>query len=677
MEKESSLGFLEVSRDGRPGNRPFVANMDGATMDLGHVFDVEELELALKGAEVGVWSWEIATNQVRWSAQTQRIYDLPQGTFSGTLDAYVAHVHPDDVNDLREAVQRAVDLKERSLRLFHRAVRSDGAVHWVEARGAVLFDAAGAAVRMLGTVVDCTEARHNEERIKKSEELYRVLTELSSDWVYRADLTNPSMLPDIVVGSFERTTGYAPEEIEKVGGWLGVVHPDDLPNFAALIPELSSGRPTVNEYRIRNKHGEIRWLRDRARPVLDPKSHALIGLYGGVQDITEQRKLEEQLLHAQKMDALALLAGSVAHDFNNLLLVMGLTLDAITERARKGRGLEPSDVADAQIAVRRATELTQSLLAFGRQQPAQLQAVDLGTVLEASLPILTRAVANIHVSVRKIEEVVRAWTDPARLQLVLLNLVFNARDAQPNGGEVRLELGIEDFQAASPGRPAELPVGRYATLRVSDDGVGMDAATMRRIFEPFFTTKPAGSGTGLGLATVHGFLRQMGGAITVTSTVGVGTTFTIHLPAAGEDDTVRHEATTLTSVGGTESILVVDDEPAVLRLIAQVLGERGYEVVALESAEKALAMTDAQLVRFQLVVSDYRLKGIDGLELLEKLKERAPQVRRILMSGFVGASPEMLARVTHAFLGKPFTPDGLARRVRETLDSLTAQAAKS
>jgi nitrogen-specific signal transduction histidine kinase len=405
---------------------------------------------------------------------------------------------------------------------------------------------------------------------------------------------------------------------------------------------------------------------------LDPKTHALIGLYGGVQDITEQRKLEEQLLHAQKMDALALLAGSVAHDFNNLLLVMGLTLDAITERARRGLPFGPSDMSDAQSAVRRATELTQSLLAFGRQQPAQVRAVDLATVLEGSLPILTRAVTNVQLIVKKPAEAVRAWADPARLQLVLLNLVLNARDALPSGGEVRLELGFQEFGASSLGRPAELAVGRYATLCVSDDGVGMDATTMRRIFEPFFTTKPAGAGTGLGLATVHGFLRQMGGAITVASTLGVGTTFTIHLPIAGEEETVRHDVASMTSVGGTESILVIDDETAVLRLIAQVLGERGYEVITLESAENALALTDEQLGRFQLVLSDYKLHGIDGLALLEKLKERVPRARRILMSGFVAANPETLERVTDAFLAKPFTPEGLARRVRETLDQPTA-----
>ena len=174
----------------------------------------------------------------------------------------------------------------------------------------------------------------------------------------------------------------------------------------------------------------------------------------------------------------------------------------------------------------------------------------------------------------------------------------------------------------------------------------------------------------MGLATVHGFLRQMGGAISVVSSVGVGTTFTIHLPLVGDDVAVGPESASLTSVGGTESILVVDDEPAVRRLISHTLSDRGYDVLTLESAEEALALSDAQLGRFQLVLSDYRLTGMDGLVFLAKLKERAPGARRMLMSGFVTANSETLAQITNAFLGKPFTPDGLARRVRETLDDL-------
>jgi CheY-like chemotaxis protein len=188
-------------------------------------------------------------------------------------------------------------------------------------------------------------------------------------------------------------------------------------------------------------------------------------------------------------------------------------------------------------------------------------------------------------------------------------------------------------------------------------------------FEPFLRpNRPAG--TGLGLATVHGFLRQMGGAISVISSVGVGTTFTIYLPLVGDDVAVGHEPASLTSVGGTEAILVVDDEPAVRRLISHTLADRGYDVVTLESAEEALALPDAQLARFQLVLTDYRLAGMDGLALLTKVKERAPRAKRMLMSGFVTANSETLAQVTNAFLGKPFTPDGLARRVRETLDDL-------
>ena len=637
-------------------------------MESDQAFRVEELERALAGAGVGVWSWDLVTHRVRWSEQTERIFGLPAHSFGGTLDHYISLVHPEDEPAVRQAIRRAVDLEDVTVHVFHRAVRPDETVVWVESRGTVVRDETGAMTGMIGTVVDSTETKRNEQQIRKNEELYRLFTELSSDWVYRADLTKPTLAPEIVVGSFERATGYAPEEIEAVGGWLNVVHPDDHRNFEALLPELSSGRPTVNEYRIRTKHGEIRWLRDRARPILDPKTQRLVGLYGGVQDITEQRRLEEQLLHAQKMDALALLAGSVAHDFNNLLLVMGLSLAAITQHARRGQVPEERDIADAQSAVRRATELTQSLLAFARQQPAQAQVVEMGTLVEGAFPILTRAVTNVRILFTKPAQAVRAWADPARLELVLLNLMLNARDAQPQGGEVRIEVGMEEFDAEARDRPAELPLGRYATLRVSDDGVGMDAATLRRIFEPFFTTKPPGAGTGLGLATAHGLLRQMGGAISVSSTVGVGTAFTLHLPIAGDASAAHHESPSLTSVGGTETLLVVEDEPSARRLISDTLVDRGYKIVTLESAEEVLALSDGELARFQLVLSDYRLTGADGLALLTKLKERAPHIKRILMSGFVAAGAEALARVTDGFLGKPFTPDGLARKVRETLD---------
>ncbi len=638
-------------------------------MSAGHAFSPEELERALVGATVGVWAWDIATNRVRWSRETERIFGMDPGVFHGTLDAYLALMHPDDLESARGAIERAIAQKERVFRLNHRAIRPDGTTFWAESRGTVSFDAAGEVTGMLGTVVDSSEEKRKEEQIRVNEDLSLLLAELSPDYVYRSDFTRPALVPEVVAGSFERTTGYAPSEIAAAGGWFKIVHPDDLRNFEALIPALASGRPAVNEYRIRDKDGEIRWLRDRVRPVLDPKTGALVGIYGGVQEITEQKRLEEQLLHAQKMDALAHLAGSVAHDFNNLLLVMGLALEMIAERGRAGKPADARDVDDVRSAARRAAELTQSLLAFSRQQPAQRQVVDLGAVVESSMPILTRAAGGtVRVSVRSPPGGVRAWADPARLQLVLLNLVVNARDAQPEGGEVRLEIGSVQLEADSEWRPPELAVGLYATLRVSDDGGGMDAATLRRIFEPFFTTKAPGLGTGLGLATAHGFLRQMGGAITVRSAPGAGATFILYLPPAEDAAVPRQESAALTSVGGTEAVLVVEDEAAVRRLIARTLRDRGYDVVTAESGEEALALPATELARFRLVISDYRLAGTDGVTVLEAMKERAPGAKRLLMSGFVAADPQSLVRVTDAFLGKPFTPDGLARKVRETLD---------
>jgi len=632
-------------------------------------FHIDELEAALSGAEVGIWSWDIRTSRVRWSEQTERIFGLLPGAFAGTYAAYLAFLHPEDLPEVEQSIELATQQKQQAFRLSHRAVRSDGTIFFIESRGTVLLDEAGKAVGMLGTLVDATAAHLQQLERRREQERLRLLTELAWDYVYHADLPKPSLAPDIVAGSFERTTGYTPEQVAELGGWFEIVHPEDRHNLDALVPDLAAGRPVVNEYRILDKHGEVRWLRDRVRPINDPKTGELLGVYGAVQEITEQRKLEEQLLQAQKLDALARIAGGVAHDFNNLLQVIGLVTDGIATRARDGKPAEARDLEDLMQVTKRAGELTQSLLAFSRRQPSARQVLDLGALVESTLPMLSRAVGSkMKLRVTSSDETAIAWADPAQLQLVLLNLVMNARDAQPNGGQVRLEIGTETFEAGTPGHPPELGPGSYATLRVADDGVGMDIQTQRRIFEPFYSTKPPGHGTGLGLATAHGFLRQMGGAISVQSAPGAGTTFTIHLPFANGAPTASRETASLASVGGTERILVVEDEPSVLRLAARTLRDRGYEVVELASAEEALAFSDAQLCRFQLVLSDYRLTRLDGLELLAAVRERAPQAKHLLMSAFLADATEPLPPAADGFLAKPFSPDGLARRVRETLD---------
>jgi two-component system cell cycle sensor histidine kinase/response regulator CckA len=307
-------------------------------------------------------------------------------------------------------------------------------------------------------------------------------------------------------------------------------------------------------------------------------------------------------------------------------------------------------------------------MAFSRRQPAERQVLGLGNLVERALPMLTRATQGGLVLAVEAEPGVHAWGDAAHVQLVLLNLVLNARDAEPKSGAALIRVGSCRIEATTPSRPPELEPGDYATLSVSDDGVGMSRETRQRIFEPFFTTRTCAMATGLGLSTAHGLLRQMSGAIQVMSELGVGSTFTLYLPRADPAPDSDRAAAASGLLRGNERVLLVEDEPTVRRLASRALRDRGYELCEVGSAEEALALPNEELTRFQLVLSDFRLPGMDGGALLTLLRTRLPGVSTLLMSGYIGERTER-READHAFISKPFTVDGLARRVREVLDT--------
>jgi two-component system, cell cycle sensor histidine kinase and response regulator CckA len=380
-----------------------------------------------------------------------------------------------------------------------------------------------------------------------------------------------------------------------------------------------------------------------------------------------EKSLDEERWQAQKLDALAQLAGGIAHDFNNLLLIMTLAHGELESFANRGLPAPSGDLEDLRIAVERASELTHALMAFSRRQPAERQVLDLRSLVEGALPMLERATKGDLTLAIDAEPDVYAWGDAAHVQLVLLNLVLNARDAKPESGAALIRIASCRVEATTRGRPPELEPGDYATLAVSDDGVGMSRETQQRIFEPFFTTKTEAMATGLGLSTAHGLVRQMSGAIQVTSELGVGTTLTLYL-ARAEPAPNSERTSATTGLRGDERVLLVEDEPTVRRLASRTLRDRGYELVEVSSAEEALALPNEELERFQLVLSDFRLPGMDGRTLLTTLRRRLPSVHTLLMSGYIGERKER-REAEHAFIGKPFTVDELARRVREILDS--------
>ncbi|GMU58874.1 MAG: hypothetical protein AMXMBFR34_06370 [Myxococcaceae bacterium] len=633
-------------------------------------FTRQDLEAALDASQVGIWAWDVASNRVTWTPQLERLFGFEDGSYDGTLDTYRECIFPDDRDRVLGAIQAALQTRDDYL-IEHRVVRrEDSRLIFVECRGRVELAPDGKPMRMIGTVLDVTTRHAAEKQLAERDQIDRLLNELGSDYVYAADLSAPVLVPTIVAGSFERVTSYTVEEVGPRGGWFQLVHPDDRKALTERGAQGLGDRPFIGEYRIVTRDGDIRWLRDHVRPQVDPQGR-VVRIIGGVKDITDRRRLEEQAQQSQKMEALARLAGGVAHDFNNLLTVIfgGVGMLQLTPREDRDAEAVEAIITSAE----RAAELTRALLALGRRQLTVARPMKLSEALSAARPLLEKSLSDavrLEVADEAADTTVRI--DAGQLQLVLLNLVMNARDASPRGGTVKLVARGVELAREGTGRPPELAPGHYGAVEIVDHGHGIPPEVLPRIFEPFFTTKPQGQGTGLGLAISHGIVSQLGGAIAVKSRVGHGTTFTVYLPCSPASSATQAPAEpTRMHSGGSESILVVEDEPRLRRLVARVLKDFGYSVTDAGSAEEALALGEELHARLALLLTDVRMPGMDGHTLARKLRERHPALKVLLMSGY--APDESVAHdVTSGavpFLSKPFTPDGLARRVRELLDA--------
>jgi PAS domain S-box-containing protein len=634
-------------------------------------FDREELAAALRAAGIGVWAWDVATDRVRWSPEVEALYDVPPGSFGGTFEAFIEAVHQDDRALVGATVERALAEQSDDFAVEHRVARRDGTVRWLACHGRVLVDAQGDVTGMTGAAVDVTRRKEAEREATESAERYRLFAQLASDYVYEAPVARGA--PRIVAGSFERVTGYTPEELEVRGGWPEIVHPDDLAATRAHVT-ARQGRPYVLEYRIHAPDGSTRWLRDRGQPVLDPETGEPIRFVGGVQDITEIKELEARLLQAQRMEALAELAGRVAHDFNNLHTIVLGALGLMERRASELPAGIRTYVEAAHDALDRATELTRSLLTFGRHEITSAEVVDLREELEKGRALLDRAVgesATLHLDLAPtIEGPIRVLVDPGQLRLALMNLVINARDAMNGEGSVVVRLSTRTVEQRTPERPADLPPGPVASLEVIDHGPGIAPEHLGRIFEPYFTTKGPGNGTGLGLAIAYGVASKHGGAISVKSELGAGTTFTLWFPLSAHPLATRIPPPPRVAVGGRDHVLLVEDDEWVRSMIARILEGHGYTVRATPSAESALELSEEALAEYDLVLSDVRLGGMDGVTLAGRLRERCPTLAVMLVSGFADAvhHAEIEAR-GYRFVPKPFTPSALVTAIRETLDA--------
>jgi two-component system, cell cycle sensor histidine kinase and response regulator CckA len=466
---------------------------------------------------------------------------------------------------------------------------------------------------------------------------------------------------------FGLNAGQGPTTAEEL---LALVHKDDRRKLEQSLSELATdGVDHDDEFRVVWPGGGIHWVAGQGRMIRDAldRPSRLLGIAANISD---RKSLEAQFRQAQKMEAVGLLAGGIAHDFNNLLTAIlgysNFVMDALDRD--DSRRLDMEEVVRAG---QRAAELTRQLLAFSRKQILQPTTVGLNAMVTGMQQMLARLIGeNVELVPLLADDLHMITADMGQLEQVLMNLVVNARDAMPEGGRLVVETANVELDQSFM-KDVMIRAGSYVMLAVSDNGIGMTEGTRQRLFEPFFTTKETGKGTGLGLATVYGIIRQSGGYIWVFSEPGKGATFKIYLPRAIRDD-VRETAavTTHQATGGSESILLVEDDAAVRFLTRRILEGAGYRVFDCASPQQAKELFEKDIDLVSILVTDVIMPGFSGPRLFETLASSRPTLRVLYLSGYTGDTILQQGELEpgFSFLQKPFTADELKRRVRALLD---------
>jgi two-component system, cell cycle sensor histidine kinase and response regulator CckA len=515
------------------------------------------------------------------------------------------------------------------------------------------------------------ETHLRERQHRTSEEMLQKLrrsVEQSRDLVM---ITNSAGVLEYVNPAFEKLTGYAGEEV--LGQTLGILKSDQQSGelYEEMWNTVLSGRVFNGTVMNRKKNGETFVIEKAITPLRNREGRITHFISTG-RDITDQRKLESQLHQSQKMDAIGLLAGGVAHDFNNLLLVISayaeLVLDSLGADDPSRRKMD-----EIITATRRAAELTRQLLAFGRKQMQSLRVLDLNKVMEDIVHMLPRLIGE-HIQLVFVpgQDLVKVKADPAQIEQVVMNLATNARDAMPRGGKLTIETSNVCLDQAYVERHVIVPAGEYVLLAVSDSGEGIAAEHLNHIFEPFYTTKEAGKGTGLGLATAYGIVKQSEGFIWVYSEPGHGTTFKIYLPRVHRMSEVeRPPQVVQSSPHGRETVLLVEDEPAVRASECEFLIRCGYTVVTAENGVDALRVSRDYSGPIQLMITDVVMPKMGGPQVAAQLGAERPDMKTLFVSGY--AENTVLQHgdidVTARFLSKPFSLSTLANKIREVLET--------
>jgi PAS domain S-box-containing protein len=542
------------------------------------------------------------------------------------------------------------------------ALRADGTTVPIEVSASHVE--VGSARLVHAIVRDVSERKRAEREMRRSQERFRRLFESNTIGIAIADLGGRTLEAN---DAYLEMIGYSREELlaGKIR-WDRITPPEHLARDHAAVEQLQrTGVATPWEKELLRKDGtRVPVLLGIA--MLDASEASCIAY---IVDLSARRQLEEQLRLAQKMEAIGQLAGGIAHDFNNLLTAILGYSDLLAGRlGPDDPGLE--DLAEIRRAGERAAALTRQLLAFGRRQVLEPRVLNVNDLIANVEKMLVRVIGeDIALQTRLRLDVSNVLVDPGQLEQVLMNLVVNARDAMPRGGKLTIETANTELSKEYALGHIPVQPGSYVMIAVTDTGIGMNDATRARIFEPFFTTKEKGKGTGLGLATSYGIIKQSGGYIWAYSEEGRGTTFKVYLPRVAAERTDRASAVVGAPAGGTETILLVEDEESVRTLTRKLLERYGYKVLEAPSGEQGIAIAMARAEPIHLLLTDMVMPDMGGADLAARVLALRPEIRVLYTSGYTDDAifRNGVLDETAAFLQKPFTSEALARKVREVL----------
>lgn len=622
--------------------------------------------LATASAKAGVWDWNPQTGEMLWNNRMFEMYGLNPKEHEATVEVWEKALHPEDVKRAVQAVQAALK-GERDYDTEFQIRRPDGSIAHIKANGLVLYDETGTPTRMIGLNTDITERKEAEQALKKSQ---KNLAEA------QRQMHIGSFEYDFQSGRLEwseemfRICGLKHEDFHNtLQDFLDRVHPEDVQIVKKTRDDgCTQAGPLTVEFRILRPDGDTRFI----RMIFETSFHAgsPVRRIGTFQDITEAKtaedernRLESQLQQAQKMESIGRLAGGVAHDFNNMLSVILGHVELALQNVDEGQPLH-SDLEEIRKAAQRSADLTRQLLAFARRQTIAPKTLDLNETIAGTINMLRRLIGeNITLDWIPGRDLWKIVIDPSQIDQILTNLCVNARDAIKDVGRITIQTSNVVYDGEDCFRRSNYVPREYVLLSLHDDGHGMDTETMKHIFEPFFTTKGIGEGTGLGLATVYGIVRQNNGLINVHSKPEQGTRFEIYFPRSDHQScTVIPETEAVDVSPPQQTILAVEDEPSILRITTRMLERQGYTVLAAGGPGEALRLAKEYPGEINILMTDVVMPEMNGRELARTLLAIHPHLKCLFVSGWTSdaiAQRENPEPGTY-FLPKPFSTKDLA-----------------